>query len=268
MICRIRSSLFAAVIMAFMLMGVGSALAAEVPSETLLVRIGAKEDGQPYIFKENGEVKGFEADLWKEIAKRANLKLEYKYNSISGLFGLLDNGEIDTITHFLGITPQRKKKYDFSDSYGSGALQFMTKKGTPEVTSIEGLYGKKVGVALGSAAAGVIKTFDPDEKIKVVPYEEFRHIPQDVDMGRIYAYFGNPITMMGDIRKMGIDCKIDPLVLLATPVGYPYVRGNENSQRIMDRVNLVLEELRKDGTISKISMEWFGLDITSFSGMK
>lgn len=230
--------------------------------EPMVVRVGAKEDGQPYIFTENGEVKGFEADMWKEISKRANLKIEYKFNSISGLFGLLDTGELDTISHFLGKTAQRAEKYDFSDVYGSAVLQLMVKSDAAEITSIEELYGKKVGVALGSAAAGVIQKLDPEEKIKLIPYEEFRNIPQDVEMGRIDAYFGNTITMLGDIKKMNINCKINPLVLQATEIAYPFSKNNDKSPELINKVNAALKDMEADGTTARISEEWLGLDIT------
>ncbi len=244
-----------------------SAQAPSTPAEEapMVVRVGAKEDGQPYIYTENGEVKGFEADMWKEISKRANLTVEYKYNSISGLFGLLDTGELDTISHFLGKTAQRAEKYDFTDVYGSAVLQLMVKKDAAEIKAIEELHGKKVGVALGSAAAGVLQKLDPDGKIEIVPYEEFRNIPQDVEMGRIDAYFGNTITMLGDIKKMNLDCKINPLVLHGTEVAYPLSRTNEKSAELAEKINAALKEMAADGTTAKISEQWLGIDITKTS---
>ncbi|MCF6459691.1 transporter substrate-binding domain-containing protein [Clostridium sp. Cult3] len=230
-----------------------------------VIKVGAKEDGQPYIFKEDGVVKGFEADMWKEICKRTGWEIEYEFNSISGLFGLLDNGQIDTISHFLGKTEQRLEKYDFTDTYAHAVLQLMVKSDADEIKNIEDLYGKTVGVALGSAAAGVIQDLDPDGKIELKPYEEFRNIPQDVEMERIDAYFGNTITMLGDIEKMDLDCKINPLVLHATEVAYPFRKDDEESAKIIEELNKVLKEMNEDGTIAKLSEKWLKIDVTSFN---
>lgn len=233
-----------------------------------VIKVGAKEDGQPYIYKENGEVKGFEADMWKEISKRTGYKVEYEFNSISGLFGLLDNEKIDTISHFLGKTEQRLEKYDFSNTYAYAVLQLMIKEDAKEIKSVEELYGKNVGVSLGSAAAGVIQKLDPNEKIKVKPYEEFRTIPQDVEMGRLDAYFGNTITMIGDIKNMKINCKINPLVLNSTEVAYPFRKNDEKSKEFITEINKTLKEMQEDGTISKISKEWFDIDVTTLEGLQ
>lgn len=236
----------------------------EQNEEKRVIKVGAKEDGQPYIFKEDGTVKGFEAEMWEEICKRTGWEIEYEFNSISGLFGLLDNGQIDVISHFLGKTEQRLEKYDFSDTYAHAVLQLMVKEDAEEIKSIEDLYGKTVGVALGSAAAGVIQDLDPEEKIELKPYEEFRNIPQDVEMGRIYAYFGNTITMLGDIEKMNLDCKINPLVLHATEVAYPFRKNDEESAKIIEELNIVLKEMNEDGTIARLSEKWFKIDVTDF----
>lgn len=233
-----------------------------------IIKIGAKEDGQPYIYKENGEVEGFEADMWKEISRRTGYKVEYEFNSISGLFGLLDNEKIDTISHFLGKTKQREEKYDFTDTYAYGVLQLMIKNDAKEIKSVEQLYGKTVGISLGSAAAGVIQGLDPEEKIKVKPYEEFRSIPQDVEMGRLDAYFGNTITMVGDIKKMNINCKINPLVLNSTDVAYPFRKNDDKAKEFITEINKALKEMKEDGTVSKISKQWFDIDATTLEGFQ
>ncbi len=231
--------------------------------EQLTVRVGVSETGQPYVFTENGEVKGFEGDMWNEIAKRANLKVEYQYNSIPSLFGLLDNGQIDVVAHFLGRTPARAEKYDFSAVYSSADLQLMIRNDSPEITSIEELYGKKVAISLGSAAASTIPSLDPDGKIEFIPYEDSNNARQDVDMGRIDAYYGNCIAVIQDIKKMGLDCKVNPLPLHSTMVAYPYAKGNENSKKIIEKVNGALQEMLADGTIKKISEKWLEVDTTA-----
>lgn len=232
-------------------------------SETLSIRVGAKEDGHPYIYLEDGEVKGFEADMWKEIAERANLEITYEYNSISGLFGLLDTNKIDTISHFLGATEERAKKYDFSAPYSAAGLNFMIQKDEEDIESMEDLYGKTVAIALGSAAASVIESLDPDGKIEVKPYEEFRSIPMDIDNGRVYAYFGNPITMMIDIESMGLEnVKVSPKAFNQNVTCYPFRKDDEESKVFIERINYVLEDMINEGVVKEISEKWFNLDTT------
>lgn len=242
------------------LMMAGACFAAE---ETMKVFVGATEYGKPYIFKnKDGNADGFEGDMWREIARRANFDVEFKYNSFAALFGLLDNGEIDLIAHFVGRTPARLEKYAFSDVYSYAALRLLLKNGTEPVTEVRQLWGKTVGVSAGSASAGVLKRLDPDGKIDIRIYDNWKLIPRDVEMGRIFAYFGNSVSMIHDLKDMGVDCTINPWILHATEVAYPYSRGRERSERIMARVNRTLAEMLADGTIKGLSEKWFSLDTT------
>ena len=242
------------------LMTVPAAFAADGPMKVV---VGATEYGKPYIFRDKeGNADGFEGDMWREIAKRAKLDVEFKYNSFAALFGMMDNGEIDLIAHFVGRTPARLEKYAFSDVYSYAALRFVLKTGTNPITDIQQLWGKSVGVSAGSAAAGVLKRFDPDGKIDIRIYDNWKLIPRDVEMGRVFAYFGNSVSMIHDLKEMGVDCTINPWILHATEVAYPYSRGREKSERIVTCVNRILAEMLADGTVKELSMKWFGLDTT------
>jgi len=81
------------------------------------VVVGTSASYRPWAFQENDEVKGFEMDVWKEIANRNNYELEFKLGKFSGLVGMLDAGEIDTVAHQMSITEEREKKYYFSEPY-------------------------------------------------------------------------------------------------------------------------------------------------------
>lgn len=107
-----------------------------------------------------------------------------------------------------------------------------------------------------------MKRLDPDGKIDIRIYDNWKLIPRDVEMGRIFAYFGNSVSMIHDLKDMGVDCTINPWILHATEVAYPYSRGRERSERIMARVNRTLAEMLADGTIKGLSEKWFSLDTT------
>ena len=70
----------------------------EVKEDPRVVEIGAYGAHVPFNYMENDELVGYEVDIWKEIAKRNNLELNYTISSdVAGLFTMLDSGKIDTI---------------------------------------------------------------------------------------------------------------------------------------------------------------------------
>ena len=82
-----------------------------------IITIGTSASYKPWAYQENDEVKGFEIDVWNEIAKRNGLELKMKLGKFSGLVGMLDAGEIDSVAHQMSITPARLEKYLFSSPY-------------------------------------------------------------------------------------------------------------------------------------------------------
>ncbi|WP_029813048.1 transporter substrate-binding domain-containing protein, partial [Vibrio parahaemolyticus] len=63
------------------------------------------------------------------------------------------------------------------------------------------------------------------------------------------------------IKKTGL-----PLELAGEPFetiqnAWPFV-NNEKGQKLQAEVNKALAEMRADGTVEKISVTWFGADIT------
>ena len=58
---------------------------------------------------EDDKLVGYEVDIWNEIAKRNGFELEYTTAQLSGLFGMLETGKIDTILSQITITDERKE---------------------------------------------------------------------------------------------------------------------------------------------------------------
>lgn len=76
--------------------------------ESKAVRIGAYGAHVPFNYMEGDELVGYEVDIWKEIAERNNLELEYTISSdVAGLFTMLDTGKIDTILCQVSATEER-----------------------------------------------------------------------------------------------------------------------------------------------------------------
>ena len=113
-------------------------------AEKTKVVIGTSAQYPPWAFQKDDELTGFEMDVWNEIAKRNNYELEYKLGQFSGLVGMLDAGEIDTVAHQMSITPEREEKYNFSEPYAYSYYDLFVKEDSPFQTK-EDLKGKKVG---------------------------------------------------------------------------------------------------------------------------
>ena len=117
-------------------------------SEKTKVVVGTSAQYPPWAFQKDDELTGFEMDVWKEIAERNNYELDYKLGQFSGLVGMLDASEIDTVVHQMSITPEREEKYNFSEPYAYSYYDLFVKEDSSFQTK-EDLKSKKVGCWLG-----------------------------------------------------------------------------------------------------------------------
>jgi len=227
--------------------------------EQQTVKVGMSGRYFPFTFSKKDVLQGFEVDVWNEIAKRSDYKVEYVTASFSGLFGMLDAGHIDTISNQITITPARTEKYAFSTPYVIDGVQVTVRKGRDDIQGIDDLKGKKVAVNLGSNFEQVLRKHDTNNEINIVTYDT--GIEQDVALGRADAFIMDRVSAAQLIKKAGL-----PLQLAGQPFekienAMPFV--NKPSQlAIRDQVNKALAAMNEDGTLSKISNKWFDSDIT------
>ncbi|EPP4081935.1 amino acid ABC transporter substrate-binding protein [Vibrio cholerae] len=223
------------------------------------VKVGMSGRYFPFTFVKQDELQGFEVDVWNEIGKRNDYKVEFVTANFSGLFGLLETGRIDTISNQITITDARKAKYLFSDPYVIDGAQITVRKGNEAIKGIDDLAGKTVAVNLGSNFEQFLRNHDKDGKINIKTYDT--GIEHDVALGRADAFVMDRLSALELIEKTGL-----PLQLAGSPFetienAWPFV-NNEKGQQLQDEVNKALAAMRADGTLSQIALKWFGTDIS------
>lgn len=228
--------------------------------QTSIIKVGTSGGYYPFTFFENDKLQGFEIDIWDAIASKMGKTVEYKTSKFSGLFGMLETGKIDTISNQVTMTDARTAKYDFAEAYVFDGAQIIVHKDTNDISSIQNLLGKTVGVSLGTNYEQIIKDFDKDGKIDVKTYDG-NGFEQDVRYKRIDAFVQDRVSSVELIKKSGL-----PLKLVGAPIqviqnSFPFVR-NEKNKTLLEEVDAAIIALRADGTFTKISNKWFATDIT------
>ncbi|WP_415721110.1 amino acid ABC transporter substrate-binding protein [Photobacterium ganghwense] len=223
------------------------------------VKVGMSGRYFPFTFVKQDQLQGFEVDVWNEIGKRNDYKVEFVTANFSGLFGLLETGRIDTISNQITITDERKAKYLFADPYVIDGAQLVVRKGNDSIKSTDDLAGKTVGVNLGSNYEQLLRKLDKDGKINIKTYDT--GIEHDVALGRTDAFVMDRLSSVELIKKANL-----PLQLAGQPFekienAWPFLKG-EKGEKLRDEVNQALAAMREDGTLKNISIKWFDADIT------
>ncbi len=239
--------------------GTTAAETAEAAGGTLIV--GFDQDFPPMGFVgDNGEYTGFDLDLAKEVASR--LGLEYKAQPIAwdSKDMELESGNIDCIWNGFTITG-REDDYTWTTPYMANKQVFIVANDS-DIKSQADLAGKVVEVQADSSAEAALKenqdlanTFG-----QLLTTPDYNTAFMDLEQGAVDAVAMDVIVAGYQIKQRNADFKILDDSLSEEEYGVGFKKGNTE---LRDKVQGALEEMAADGTLAKISDEWFGEDVTT-----
>ena len=233
--------------------------AAEAAGGTLIV--GFDQDFPPMGFVgDDGEFTGFDLDLAKEVASR--LGLEYKAQPIAwdSKDMELESGNIDCIWNGFTMTG-REDDYTWTTPYMANKQVFVVANDS-DINSQADLAGKVVEVQADSSAEAALRE---DQDLantfgQLLTTPDYNTAFMDLEQGAVDAVAMDTIVAAYQIKQRNADFKILDDALSEEEYGVGFKKGNTE---LRDKVQATLEEMAADGTLAKISDEWFGEDVTT-----
>ena len=225
--------------------------------------VGLDDNFPPMGFKdEKNEIVGFDIDLAKEASKRLGREVEFKAIDWSSKEAELKSGRVDILWNGLDITEKRKENMLFSDPYMDNRQIIFVKKGTKDIKDEASMAGKVVGTQSASSAEEYMdgSAFFKEKVKEVKKYSDFVSAFMDLENGRIDAVVGDEIVGRYYMSKHPDSLEaVDVAIGEVSTFGIGFAKDN---QQLRDDVQKVLNEMKADGTMGKISEKWFGKDIT------
>lgn len=163
-------------------------------SRLTLVRFMTETDYPPFNFTgPDGNPAGFNVDLARLICDELKVACTIQMRRFDTLLDAIASNRGDAIIASMAVTPELRKRLDFSDLYYRTPARFVSRRDTvmPEVRP-EWLEGKKVGVVAGSSHEAYLKTMFTDAELH--PYPNDDAVRQALQRGEIDFAFGDAIS--------------------------------------------------------------------------
>jgi len=145
----------------------------------------AVDSNAPFAFYDkNNRLTGFEYEIIEGIARHMAREPKFIQNSWDGLIPGLGRGLYDCVICGIEITAEKGQEVLFSNPYYITFEQLVVAKGTPAVTSLTELSGRKVGTLEQTAA---LRMLQETPNVVVKSYAEEVNAYHDVANGRLYA---------------------------------------------------------------------------------
>ena len=207
---------------------------------------------------ENDELVGYDVEVAKAIAEKLGVKATFVEGEWDGLFAGMDAGRYDIVVNGVDITEERAQKYDFTEPYAYNRTAIIVKEDNEEIQSFEDLNGKHTANTISSTYAELAEKYGAD----VTGVDDLNQTFELLLSGRIDATLNAELTYY-DYMKAHPDAKIKIAALTddASEVAIPLRKGAA-SDNLRAAINQALEELRADGTLSELSVKYFGSDVS------
>jgi polar amino acid transport system substrate-binding protein len=220
--------------------------------ETIIV--GTNAEFEPFSFKKDNEVVGFDIDVITEVLKRLNRKMVLKDMPFDALIPELQLGTVHVIAGGITPTKERAKRTLFTKPHLDGDyLAIITLKNGPDIHSLADLYGKKVIVNEGYTADAFMTT----QQGPLVTSLSSSAISDGIlalQNGRADAY----ITALRPLAPYFTTFGKDNFVITPIP-------GTEETSafaiskyfpELRDYIQIMLDRMEEDGTLTALKEKW------------
>ncbi len=232
----------------------------------------------------DGTLYGFELDMLAEIAKRAGFQYEVIAQAWDGMIQGLVDGKYDAVIDSVTITQKRLEVVDFSLPYTTGGSTFVVMKesgielpGVGTVVNLdeaeateaavaaiaEVLEGKTVGVHVSTIQSDFLNQYLAPRGVTIRTYPNGPDVYQDLSNGRLDAGMAS-VTNISAFLQKNTDT--------ATTTGPAFKGGvmgsgaaivvQKGNTELADKLSAALKSMSEDGTLEKLSNQWFGLNVT------
>ena len=224
--------------------------------------VGTSADWPPFEYVDSqGNIVGIDIEIAKRIAQELGVKLEVRDMKFAALIEAVKNGQVDIVLADMTPTAERGKVVDFSiPYYFSKGNAVVTLKGkAASLQKVEDLYGKKIGVQLGTIQEEWANS-TLSGKAEIISYDRvYPEMVMALQRGDIDA------MVLGDTIADAITKKMPDLTVafyaggsrIGAAVALP-----QNAYDLKYIVNKVIEQLLESGEMQQIFnseiLKWLG----------
>ena len=251
----------------------GEALDRIMAAGTLKVATDANWAPQSFI-NDNNEMDGFDVDVAREIAKRMGVEVEFVTPSWDIITAGRWNGRWDLSVGSMTPTLSRAEVLTFPGVYYFTPASVAVHKDSPFETLAD-LNGKAVGAGTATTfelylqhdlqidAEGV-PAFEYQLTVENKSYKDSTAAMDDLRLGdgvRLNGMVGSLPAILSAIEANY------PLRVLGDPVFYePLALAiDKGDDELNTKLAAMLDEMKADGTLSALSVKWYGIDYSSTS---
>lgn len=222
-----------------------------------IMLVGTEGTYPPFSYHDvSNKLVGFDVEIAEAVGKELGVKTQFVEIKWDSMIAGLDAKRFDIVFNQVGVTDERKQKYDFSTPYTVTRAALVVRSDNQDIKTFNDLKGKKSAQSLTSNFAQMAQNYGA----QLVGTDGFNQSADLVISKRANATITNDIAYY-DYKKQKSNAPLKIVATLAdaSPNAALIRKGNESFAKAVDDA---LAKLAANGTLSQISNKYFGKDVT------
>jgi cystine transport system substrate-binding protein len=222
-----------------------------------ILKIGTEGTYAPFTYHDaSNALVGFDVEIGKAVADKLGVKAEFLEGKWDGLIAGLDANRYDAVINQVGITEERKAKYDFSEPYIASKAVLIVKGDNTDIKGFADLKGKKSAQSLTSNFGKLAEK----NGAELVGTDGFDQSIQLLLTGRADATINDSLSFL-DFKKHKPDADVK-IAAQEENADYSGVIVRKGDPELVAAINKALADIKADGTYQKIADTYFGQDVS------
>lgn len=224
------------------------------------INVGTEGPYPPYTYHdEQDNLTGYDVEVTRAVADKLGVKVEFKETQWDAMLAGLDAKRFDMVANQVALTtPERQAKYDIAEPYNWSGAAILAPKSDSRYNSWESLKGLKSAQSLSSNYGELAQKYEAE----VVPVDGMAQAIELVKQGRADVTLNDHLAILDYLNKFpnsDLEVKLVAPAEEKTGAGIVMLKGNDE---VLAKVDAAMKELHEDGTLSELSQQFFGADIT------
>lgn len=222
-----------------------------------VMKFGTEGTYTPYSYHDkSGKLVGFDVDIARAVAEKMGVKAEFSEGRWDGLIAGLSAKRYDAVINQVGITEERKAKFDYSKPYIGSKAVLIVRNDNTTIKSFADLKGQKTAQSLTTNYAKLAT----ENGAEIIPTEGFNQSLDLVLSGRAAATINDKLSFL-DFKKQKPNANVK-IIANAEQQENSAILLRKDQPNLVAAVNKALDEIQADGTYKTISMRYFNEDVS------
>ncbi|WP_198333952.1 amino acid ABC transporter substrate-binding protein [Psychrobacter namhaensis] len=224
------------------------------------INVGTEGTYPPFTYHDkSGKLTGYDVEVTRAVADKLGVEVEFKETQWDAMLAGLDSKRFDMVANQVSLTtPERKAKYDKAMAYSWSGAVVLAPTDDNRYGSWEDLKGLRTAQSLSSNYGELAERYG----VELVPVDGMAQAIQLVKQDRADFTMNDNLAVLDYLKKFP-DAELE--IKLTAPAseqrgsGLVLIKGDD---AVVAKLDEAMAELAADGTLTKLSEEFFGADVS------